>query len=367
MVTIYAVSLAAIAVTAICLAIITTIYWKSPGGPLTFKRRVILTDYTLLLIYLCSYFIRNYSDETEILCVPSMLSLYLLWECFLITCTTFSNGKIHKNLYALLFYNLLPITLLVPQFIYAGNGQISHFLNYSHLISILGQPMPLQAYMRIAFAIGIVFCKVMMIIEIVRQQLKYKQQIIDENGNLKGVTQRNHIYIAWALLLTTMSIGQIIPSPAYHIVLKLGIISAVISITLFYLKLHKRLMILQSTSKDKGNSIKEKIDLWLNQDPFPLSETDLTMEKTARLIGVPTVALSYYIYEFAGKTFLSWQSECRMLHCRELLKDDKKNISEIAYECGYSDLAAMSKAFKRRFGVAPTVYRKTLTDSNKSQ
>ena len=82
------------------------------------------------------------------------------------------------------------------------------------------------------------------------------------------------------------------------------------------------------------------------------------MEKTADSIGIPTMALSYYIYEFAGKTFLSWQSECRMLRCRELLKDNNKNISEIAYECGYSDLAAMSKAFKKRFGVAPTVYEK---------
>ena len=44
-----------------------------------------------------------------------------------------------------------------------------------------------------------------------------------------------------------------------------------------------------------------------------------------------------------------------------ITKDNNKNISEIAYECGYSDLAAMSKAFKKRFGVAPTVYRKKLS------
>ena len=56
-----------------------------------------------------------------------------------------------------------------------------------------------------------------------------------------------------------------------------------------------------------------------------------------------------------------------MIHCRELLKDDDKNISEIAYECGYSDLAAMSKAFKKRFGVAPTIYRKTLSDNKRAK
>ena len=110
----YATSLVAIAATAICFIIITLMYWRSPSGPLTFKRRVIIADYCLLLLYLCCHFFRSRNDETEILCVPSILSLYLLWESFLITCTTFSNGKIYANKYALLFYNLLPLSLLTP-------------------------------------------------------------------------------------------------------------------------------------------------------------------------------------------------------------------------------------------------------------
>ena len=97
----YATSLVAIAATAICFIIITLMYWRSPSGPLTFKRRVIIADYCLLLLYLCCHFFRSRNDETEILCVPSILSLYLLWESFLITCTTFSNGKIYANKYAL--------------------------------------------------------------------------------------------------------------------------------------------------------------------------------------------------------------------------------------------------------------------------
>ncbi|MBF1643163.1 MAG: helix-turn-helix domain-containing protein, partial [Prevotella sp.] len=51
-----------------------------------------------------------------------------------------------------------------------------------------------------------------------------------------------------------------------------------------------------------------------------------------------------------------------MKYCKELLEDERKNISEIAYECGYSDLAAMSKAFKKRFGVAPTIYRRKVIE-----
>lgn len=359
----YATSLAAIIASAICFAIIALMYWKSPSGPLTFKRRIIILDYALLLLYLCCHFSRSINDETEILCVPSILSLYLLWESFLITCTTFSNGKIYKNKYALLFYNLLPLSLLVPQMIYAANGDIHHYQNYSQLQADLQQTMPIQAFMRIIFSAGILFCKLLMIIEIVTQLIKYKHQIIDENGDLRGIAQRNKFYLGTGILLIMITLGQLVPSTIYHALLKICIIFTVIAITRFYVNLHKHIMILESNNYNKGNSIKEKIDKWLHQDPFPLADTELTMEKTAASIGIQTVALSYYIYEFAGKTFLSWQSECRMIHCRELLKNDDKNISEIAYECGYSDLAAMSKAFKKRFGVAPTIYRKRLSDA----
>ena len=363
----YATSLAAIIASAICFAIIALMYWKSPSGPLTFKRRIIILDYGLLLLYLCCHFIRSENDETEILCVPSILSLYLLWESFLITCTTFSNGKIYKNTYALLFYNLLPLSLLVPQMIYAANGDIHHYQNYSQLQADLQQTMPIQALMRIIFSAGILFCKLLMIIEIVIQQIKYKHQIIDENGDLRGIARRNKLYLGMGLLLIMITIGQLVPSTIYHALLKICIIFTVIAITRFYVNLHKHIMILESNNYNKGNSIKEKIDKWLHQDPFPLADTELTMEKTAASIGIQTVALSYYIYEFAGKTFLSWQSESRMIHCRELLKNDDKNISEIASECGYSDLAAMSKAFKKRFGVAPTIYRKRLCDEKRPQ
>ena len=359
----YATSLAAIIASAICFAIIALMYWKSPSGPLTFKRRIIILDYGLLLLYLCCHFLRSINEETEILCVPSILSLYLLWESFLITCTTFSNGKIYKNTYALLFYNLLPLSLLVPQMIYAANGDIHHYQNYSQLQADLQQTMPIQALMRIVFSAGILFCKLLMIIEIVTQQIKYKHQIIDENGDLRGIARRNKLYLWTGILLIMITLGQLVPSTIYHALLKICIIFTVIAITRFYVNLHKHIMILESNNYNKGNSIKEKIDKWLHQDPFPLADTELTMEKTAASIGIQTVALSYYIYEFTGKTFLSWQSECRMIHCRELLKNDDKNISEIAYECGYSDLAAMSKAFKKRFGVAPTIYRKRLSDA----
>lgn len=289
----YATSLVAIAATAICFIIITLMYWKSPSGPLTFKRRVIIADYCLLLLYLCCHFFRSRNDETEILCVPSILSLYLLWESFLITCTTFSNGKIYANKYALLFYNLLPLSLLTPQMIYAANGHIYHFQNYDQVMQALNQAIPMEAYMRIAFVAGIILCMILMIVEILLQQIKYKQQIIEEKGDIRGVARRNTLYLGTGILLVTITIGQFIPTITFHAILKIEIVFTVIAITRFYVNLHKHIKKLESHSYNRGKTIKEKIDQWLDQDPFPLSNTELTMEKTADSIGIPTMALSY--------------------------------------------------------------------------
>ncbi|MCR5077945.1 MAG: AraC family transcriptional regulator [Prevotella sp.] len=362
----YATTMAALAVTLICFGIITDKYRKAGNRSLTIKWRTLLGSYIFLIVYLSSYFFRHVSDETEIFSVPSMLMLYCLWESYLFTCTTFSNGKLYQNRYTWLFYNLLPISLTLPYCFLSTNGQSIHLHSYGQLTAALAQPDTIQVWTKIVIAGGLGIMKLIILTEVIHQQRRYRQQIMDERGELRGSINRTRSYTTWGILLVLMSVGQFIPSQTYHLLLKLGIILSTIYTTHFYTQFHKRLMAIQKKNNNKGESIKEKVNTWLSQTPFPLGEADLTMEKTAESIGITASSLSYYIYEFAGRTFRSWQSECRMDHCRKLLEDKKLNISEIAYECGYSDLAAMSKAFKRRFGLAPTLYRRRLNGNTET-
>lgn len=59
---------------------------------------------------------------------------------------------------------------------------------------------------------GLFFCKLIMLVEIIHQQFRYKRQIVEERGEQRGVKFRSIIYGAWALLLLAMTIGQIVPS-----------------------------------------------------------------------------------------------------------------------------------------------------------
>ena len=42
----------------------------------------------------------------------------------------------------------------------------------------------------------------------------------------------------------------------------------------------------------------------------------------------------------------------------KLLKNQNKNLLEIALDTGFNDLASFSRSFKKQFGLAPSAYRK---------
>jgi AraC-like DNA-binding protein len=50
--------------------------------------------------------------------------------------------------------------------------------------------------------------------------------------------------------------------------------------------------------------------------------------------------------------------EIRIREALKLLQHSEKNISEIAYQLGFSDPLYFSKYFKKEVGVAPQHYRK---------
>lgn len=56
-----------------------------------------------------------------------------------------------------------------------------------------------------------------------------------------------------------------------------------------------------------------------------------------------------------------WLREQRIAKAMALLSNTGNTISEIAFELGYSDAAAFSKAFKRANGLNPTDYRRELS------
>lgn len=81
----------------------------------------------------------------------------------------------------------------------------------------------------------------------------------------------------------------------------------------------------------------------------------------ARLAGEVGMSRSPFAAKFTalvGVPPLSYLSRWRMQLAASLLQNEKLNISEVAARVGYDSEAAFSKAFKRRFGLAPSAYRR---------
>lgn len=82
-----------------------------------------------------------------------------------------------------------------------------------------------------------------------------------------------------------------------------------------------------------------------------------TAEQLALVLGCSRAHL-YRLFERQGQTITGQLRESRLQRARTLLETQPgESIGMIALRCGYTDLSAFGKAFRRRFGLAPSECR----------
>ena len=87
-----------------------------------------------------------------------------------------------------------------------------------------------------------------------------------------------------------------------------------------------------------------------------LDDPRLTAERVAAALRCSRTRL-YRVFAEHGPSVAMHIRETRLLRSRTLLRDANRSIGDIALYCGYGDLPAYSKAFRRRFGMAPSAWR----------
>lgn len=108
----------------------------------------------------------------------------------------------------------------------------------------------------------------------------------------------------------------------------------------------------------KNEVIKDRLEIWIQQKGFLTSR--LTIIQLSKIIGINRTYLSNHINRTYGMNFNVWINHLRIEEAKKIiLTGPKRNLSEIAEQIGFADLAHFSKQFKLQEGQSPSEWKKS--------
>ena len=111
----------------------------------------------------------------------------------------------------------------------------------------------------------------------------------------------------------------------------------------------------------KGNDavLMERIMKTINKNLF---DSDFNVEMLTQEVGISRAQLHRKMKEMTGITASEFIRNIRLEQAARLLKEQKLNITQVAYTVGFSNLAHFSTVFRKHFGVAPSEYADGVKD-----
>ena len=105
-------------------------------------------------------------------------------------------------------------------------------------------------------------------------------------------------------------------------------------------------------------------ELFLNRliDAFhdSLSDREIRMEEFCKRLGVSKSQLYRKTIHITGSAPIDLLREMRLTDAIKLMQKENKNISETTYELGFTNPSYFTKCFKKRYGVPPAEFLKSL-------
>ncbi len=123
-------------------------------------------------------------------------------------------------------------------------------------------------------------------------------------------------------------------------------------------------MIRRSVSRERKNSAKILVDKAVAYLEENYGDSSLSVEKAC---GAMNVSAAYFCTIFkkeTGKTFLNYLTDLRMEKAIRLLEETEEKSYVISGKVGYAEANYFSYVFKKKYGMAPSKYRKTRMEQN---
>ena len=87
-----------------------------------------------------------------------------------------------------------------------------------------------------------------------------------------------------------------------------------------------------------------------------LSDSDFNVDMLTREVGISRAQLHRKMKELTGLPVSEFIRNIRLEQAVRLLKEQKINVTQVAYAVGFSNVAHFSTVFRKQFGVSPSVY-----------
>lgn len=110
-----------------------------------------------------------------------------------------------------------------------------------------------------------------------------------------------------------------------------------------------------SSNKDFENSDKIKIIFDFVQENH---QKKILLSQAADLVNMSPVSFNRFIKNRTGKTFIEYVNDTRIGYASRWLIEKEYSISEIAYMCGFNNIAHFNRVFKKSKNCTPSHFRK---------
>jgi AraC-like DNA-binding protein len=113
--------------------------------------------------------------------------------------------------------------------------------------------------------------------------------------------------------------------------------------------------------------LKEKVSIAkkIMEEKKPFLNPDLSLRDFSALLNLPVNYTSQLLNEGMDMNFSEFVNTYRLEHFKSLLADGSKahlTLLALAYESGFNSKSVFNTFFKKRMGMTPRAYQKTLTN-----
>lgn len=121
-------------------------------------------------------------------------------------------------------------------------------------------------------------------------------------------------------------------------------------------------VLMQSSDPDSFNAvISNKLVAYFNDKPF--LQPGFTLSSISRDTEIPYHQLTIYFNNYLGKNFNDWKNDARIEHAMNLISQGQAQnltLESIAYSCGFLSRSNFINSFKKKAGLNPSEYLKSI-------